>query len=150
MKQSVLQAQLTKASTAKIVSLYQKEKLTQHTPSPIVSNLPARTIDKIAVPNAEGWDFVHVDDILYLQANGNYTQIHFIDKRKSLIARTLKSFEHQLHHDQYFRSHQTYLVNINHVNKFYRGSGGYLLLDSGDKIPVARSRREALSKKMGL
>ena len=147
---NALRLQKVETKTAKIIQFNGGSPTPQTANTSSIINSIDRTISKIAIPNAEGYDFVHMDDILFLKAEGNYTQIHFTNKKKTLVARTLKSFGKILVYDQYFRSHQTYLVNVNHVEKFYRGSGGYLLLDNGDKIPVARSKREALSSMMHL
>jgi two-component system, LytTR family, response regulator len=42
--------------------------------------------------------------------------------------------------------HHSYLVNLNEVNKYVRGEGGYLIMSDGSTVNVSRSRKEALLK----
>ena len=35
-----------------------------------------------------------------------------------------------------------YFVNINQIKKFVRGEGGYLIMNDGTQITIARARRE--------
>jgi len=87
---------------------------------------------------------VHVNDISYLQAESNYTWVYLTNKEKHLIAKTLKEIESLLNFPQYFRAHKSYLVNLNHVDKYIRGQGGYLVTAGGEQIPVARSQKSDL------
>jgi two-component system LytT family response regulator len=101
-------------------------------------------LEKIALPIGEGFSMVHVNDICYLKAESNYTWVHLISKEKHLIAKTLKEVEGLLNFPQYFRAHKSYLVNLNHVDKYVRGQGGYLVTSGGEHIPVARSQKNDL------
>ena len=42
---------------------------------------------------------------------------------------------------QYFRAHKSYLVNLNHVDRYIRGQGGYLVMKDHTQIPVARTQK---------
>ncbi len=102
---------------------------------------------KLAIPSLEGLDFILIDDILYCQADGNYTIIHTKDE-KFIISKTLKMIEHLLENAPFFRTHQSYLVNINHIRKYLRGVGGEIILSDGSYVQVARARKEALMKRI--
>ncbi|NNF36859.1 MAG: response regulator transcription factor [Saprospiraceae bacterium] len=102
---------------------------------------------KLAIPSLEGLDFILIDDILYCKADGNYTIIHTKDE-KFIISKTLKMIEHLLENAPFFRTHQSYLVNVNHIRKYLRGVGGELILSDGSNIQVARARKEALMKRI--
>lgn len=101
-------------------------------------------LEKIALPVGEGFSMVHVNDISYLKAESNYTWVFLETKEKHLIAKTLKEIEALLNFPQYFRAHKSYLVNLNHVDKYVRGQGGYLVTSGGEQIPVARSQKSDL------
>jgi len=53
-----------------------------------------------------------------------------------------------IHGPQFFRSHQSYLVNLNFAQKYVRGQGGYLVLKDEMQIPVSRANKESLIKKL--
>jgi two-component system LytT family response regulator len=52
--------------------------------------------------------------------------------------------ESMLEFPQYFRAHKSHLVNLNHVDRYIRGQGGYLVLKDGTQIPVARTQKSDL------
>lgn len=104
----------------------------------------AEGMEKIALPTSEGFEFIHVNDIVYFKAESNYTWVHLVTGEKHLIARTLKQFSGFLSFTQLFRSHNSWIVNLNHVKKYIKGQGGYLVLNNGDTVPVSRSNKEGL------
>ena len=107
-------------------------------------------IEKIALPTSEGYEFVHINNILYLKAESNYTWVYLESNRKYLIAKTLKEMSSMISFPQFFRAHKSYLVNINHVARYVRGQGGYLVLDNGEQISVARGQKDALLKLLNI
>ena len=46
------------------------------------------------------------------------------------------------------RVHHSFLVNLNEVDKYIKGEGGYLVMSDGTTIDVSRSRKEILLKKL--
>jgi len=46
------------------------------------------------------------------------------------------------------RVHHSFLINLNEVEKYIRGEGGYVLMSDGSTIDVSRSRKEYLLKKL--
>jgi two-component system LytT family response regulator len=56
-------------------------------------NLKEHTLKKIALPVADGLRFVELTDIIYLEAEGAYTQVLLKDNSKLLISKKLKEFE---------------------------------------------------------
>ena len=101
---------------------------------------------KLAIPTQEGLHFINIRDICYCSGDGNYTNIVTSTGEKYLISKTLKGTEEMLSHPSFFRTHQSYLVNLHYIKQYIRGSGGYLVLQDGTTIQVARSRKEALMK----
>lgn len=101
----------------------------------------------IAIPTLEGFELIPVDEIIYCEADDNYTYLLLKDKRKVTASRTLKSIEDQLRDFPYFvRVHHSYIVNINEVTKYVKGEGGYLIMSDRSVVNVSRSRKEALLK----
>ncbi|HEX3081434.1 MAG TPA: LytTR family transcriptional regulator DNA-binding domain-containing protein, partial [Puia sp.] len=48
----------------------------------------------------------------------------------------------------FVRVHHSHLVNLNEVEKYFRGEGGYLLMSDKSTVDVSRSRKEILLKKL--
>ena len=103
--------------------------------------------NKIAVPTSEGFELVPADQVVYCEANDNYTHLFLKNKNKIIACRTLKEMEEQLQDFNFFiRVHHSYMVNLNEVTKYVRGEGGYLVMSEGSNVNVSRSRKEALLK----
>lgn len=101
-------------------------------------------LEHIALPTGEGFTMIHINDIAHLQAESNYTWVFVTGQKKYLVTKTLKDMEEMLRFPQYFRPHKSYLINLNHVDRYVRGQGGYLVLKDGSQIPVARSQKTEL------
>lgn len=102
---------------------------------------------KVALPTMEGYLFRPVSSILYMEAEGNYTKIFFSDGAQELICRTLRSVQELIgNYAQFVRVHRSYTVNIDHMDKYIRGKGGFIVMDGGKEISVSNSKKEALTQ----
>lgn len=99
----------------------------------------------IAIHDKGGMIFIQVKDILYLEGQGNYTNIHCIDK-KYLSSKTSKSFEAILDPSVFVRVHRSYIVNITKVVKYSPKEGGELEMVDRFCIPVSRRKRHVLKE----
>ena len=105
----------------------------------------------IALHTAEKIHIARLDDILRLEANGNYTEVHFTTGSKLLLTKTLKEFSQLLETAGFLRVHQSHLVNFIHLREFIKTDGGYLVMANGIKVPVAvRKRAEVVSRLDGV
>ncbi|MEZ4893797.1 MAG: LytTR family DNA-binding domain-containing protein [Saprospiraceae bacterium] len=99
-------------------------------------------VERIALSTGDGLVFVQTKDIAYCQAESNYTNVVMADNRKMLVAKTLKEIDETLSGKDFFRVHNSYLVNINHISRFVRGDGGYILMPDNTQITISRSKRD--------
>ena len=106
---------------------------------------------KIALPVSTGLILVYLRQILYLLADGSYTEIYLNDGTKILVSKKLKDFEKLLTAEKKFlRIHRSYLINLRHVREYNRTEGGVIVLENGEKLTVARDRREEFLSQMGI
>ena len=101
---------------------------------------------RIAISSMEGLQFVPTDDIIYLEANSNYTIFHIAGNRKITVAKTLKDFEDMLPASLFIRIHHSYLINKNGIEKYIRGEGGQVVMKNGVVLDVARRKKEEFLK----
>ena len=99
---------------------------------------------RIALASKESIEFVDPNDIIVCEANSNYTNIYLVEGRKRVISKTLKDFEEMLLQFDFFRPHNSHLINLGRVKEFIRGDGGYLVMENKMKIPVSKTRKEEL------
>jgi two-component system LytT family response regulator len=104
-------------------------------------------INKLAVPTLDGLELIPADELMWCDANDNYTHLYFKNKNRITTCRTLKEVEEQLQDFKLFiRIHHSHIVNMNEVIKYVRGEGGYVILSDGTSVNVSRSRKEILLK----
>jgi len=111
-------------------------------------NNPSKPINKIAMPTMEGLQMIPVDSIISCESDSNYTILHLKDKQKVIVSRTLKDIEEMLEDHSFSRVHHSYMVNLNEIQKYIKGEGGYLLMSDGSTVDVSRSKKEILLKKL--
>ena len=105
-------------------------------------------INKVALPTMEGLQMIAVDSIISCASDRNYTVLMLKDKQKIIVSRILKDIEEMLEDYSFLRVHHSYIVNLNEINKYIKGEGGYVIMNDGSSIDVSRSRKEILLKKL--
>lgn len=101
-------------------------------------------VKKIALPTFEGIEFINLKDIIYCEADGAYTHVHSVGGGKLYISKTLRHLEEALCDYHFFRVHNSYIVNIDYMQKYVKADGGYLLMTNGKQVKVSRSKKEKL------
>ncbi|OYZ49768.1 MAG: DNA-binding response regulator [Bacteroidetes bacterium 24-39-8] len=105
--------------------------------------------DKIALPFQNGVIFTEIKNILYCESENNYTRFHVFEGRNYLVSKTLGDIQEVLEERNFLRVHRQYLVNLDHIIKYVRGEGNYLILTNEINIPVARNKKEKLIERFG-
>jgi two-component system LytT family response regulator len=124
------------------------QRLVNHQLELLLSNIrkPAQT-QRIAIPSKKGYDFIPIADILRLEAQGSYTEVHLSDGKNYLTSKNIKEYEDMLPADTFCRVHHAHLVNLNFIRTYHRGRGGYLEMNNGVCIQVSvRKKDELLSR----
>lgn len=104
---------------------------------------------RIAVPSGNSIRFIDTDSICFLKADSSYTEIHFSDKSKLVVSRTLRNFEEAFEGNPlFFRCHKSYLVNCNYIVDYVKSEGGYLSLTDGSTLPISPERSAELLEKL--
>jgi two-component system, LytTR family, response regulator len=109
---------------------------------------PSTPVRKIALPSMEGLQMIEVDSIINCEADSNYTILYLKEKKKKVVSCTLKEVEELLEDHSFVRVHRCYLVNLNEVEKYIKGEGGYLVMSDGSTVDVSRTKKEELLKKL--
>jgi two-component system LytT family response regulator len=103
-------------------------------------------LQKIALPTMEGYELVIAAHIIRCESDGNYTQVFFKNGQKLLVSKTLKDIEELLAGHHFFRVHHSHLINLNEINRYIKGDGGYVVMSDNVNVNVARSKKDALLK----
>lgn len=110
----------------------------------LLANLAAGSnqFNKIALPTLSGYEMENINNIIYCEADENYTKIHTVRGEMILVSKNLGVIEELLPEKMFFRTHKSYLVNLNFIKKYIRTDHHYVELEDGTELDVAKRRTE--------
>jgi len=108
------------------------------------------TFRKIVLPTNNGFTVCEPSDIVRCEADRNYTYIFLKDKRKILVSKTIKEYEEMLEDHDFFRIHQSHLINLHYLKNYIRGRGGAVELTDGTVIDVAARKKADFMRRLSL
>ena len=91
----------------------------------------------------------NMDDIIWLEAAGDYVCVHLTGKTK-IVRRTLKAFMADLPSDGFQKIHRSTIINLNHVSEMIAQKKGEAILVMSDdhRLKVSRTYGSVLRKRM--
>ncbi|SFT85832.1 two component transcriptional regulator, LytTR family [Lishizhenia tianjinensis] len=95
---------------------------------------------KIALNTLEKIQIVNIEDIIRCESSVNYTTFYFMDGTKLLVTKTLKEFDKMLSEYNFFRVHQSHLINTEFIKEFLK-TNGELVMKDGTKVPVSTRKK---------
>lgn len=115
----------------------------------LISNLDrGEDEQRIAVAMAEKIEFIQINKIIRLQAEGNYTHIYLDDGKKYMVSKTLKDYDDLLERYNFLRTHQSHLVNFKKIASYVKTEGGFIVMSDGSQVPVSRMKKDEILKKI--
>ena len=98
---------------------------------------------QIALPTLEGLLFVELENIIRCEGESSYTSIYMENGKRELSSKNIGEIEHLLDGSGFFKIHKSHIVNLNKVRKYMKGNAGYVVMSSGDSVPVSRTKKES-------
>lgn len=105
---------------------------------------------KITLPVAEGFEFIQVDDILYIKADGSYTHFQMKESGRITSSKNLKFFEGILLEYGFFRIHNSSLINLKYIKRINKTAGGQVIMQDGEELGISKSRKDEFMKMLSL
>lgn len=99
---------------------------------------------RIVLTDISNTYLVTIKDIVRCQGENSYTHFFLKDGVEVLVSNTLKYFEKSLPGKLFFRAHQSHLINLMHIAKYNKSSGGAITMRDGSMVPVSTRRRNGL------
>jgi len=103
---------------------------------------------KMAVPTVDGLIFINLREVVRLEAKSNYTQINLENGEVLMATRTIKDYEDILPETLFCRIHNSHIINLQKIEKYHKGRGGYVVLEDGSEIEVAIRRRQEFLRRL--
>ncbi|MCF8365048.1 MAG: LytTR family DNA-binding domain-containing protein [Bacteroidales bacterium] len=108
----------------------------------LFENLRSSLPSKLAIPTSDGMEYLNTLEIIRVEADRSYSWFFLVDGRKILVSRNLKEYHELLADRNFFRPHNSHLINLDYVKKFIRQDGGSIILTDGSEVPVARGKKD--------
>lgn len=123
-------------------SLEQKERFNRN--QILLENLnqvPER--QQLMLPTQSGFDVVKLNEIVRIQADGNFSLVFLSNGEKKMVCRFLKHFEDILE-KPFLRVHRSHIINLNFVKAYTKGNGGFLTMQDDMEIEVSNSYKSSV------
>ncbi len=90
--------------------------------------------------------FLPLAEITWIEADGAYARVHLQNGRSHLVRETLADLHPRLDPALFLRAHRSAIVNRSFVREVQTAGRAeyYLVLESGQRVPLSRRRREAV------
>lgn len=102
----------------------------------------------IRVPNSEGFEIIHIPDIVRVEADNSYSTLVLNTGRSVIISKGIREFEPLLTVHPLVRVHRSHIINLSHLQSYSGTEGGWVLLTNGEQVPVSRRRVKDLKEKL--
>ncbi|MDY0103040.1 MAG: LytTR family DNA-binding domain-containing protein [Lentimicrobium sp.] len=99
---------------------------------------------KIVLRTAEAMHIIDILDIFFCKSDNSYTTFYFENDEPIIVSKSLKEYESLLVDFNFFRPHQSYLVNLNHIKKVDKSDGGFIIMKNKKEIPVSMRQMKNL------
>ncbi|MCD4730695.1 MAG: LytTR family DNA-binding domain-containing protein [Bacteroidales bacterium] len=103
-----------------------------------------QTKKKIILKTFDNVYLLKVKEIIYVESDGRYSTFFLESGENVMVSNTLKHYQEMLIDFGFFRVHKSYLINLNHIHRFEKAEGGYVILTDDAKVPVASRKRDQL------
>lgn len=107
-----------------------------------LTRLQLPSLSKISLPVLEGYIFINPHDIIRCEGARSYSNFFMADGKKIIVSLRLKECEEILPQKQFFRVHHSHIINLQHIIRYVRGRGGYVVMEDKSTVEVAASRKD--------
>lgn len=98
------------------------------------------TNDILILSLQDSFQVINLKELLFCESDKGYTTFYLDNGKKYIVSKTLKEFEERLSESYFIRPHQSYIVNLNFIDKYDKA--GVIHLQTGQKIPVSSRKKE--------
>ncbi len=97
---------------------------------------------KLCISNINGFSIINAQDIIYCEADSCYTIFKLKNNTQIISSKTLSEYEEILDKSLFFRIHRSYIINLDSIVEYRKGSGGNVVMSNGAELEVSRRKKE--------
>jgi len=103
---------------------------------------------RMVLPCKEGFVFVDVEDIMYCEADSNYTIFVTTDNQKHWVSKTIKEYVDLLEDFGFIRVHRSYIINPEYVIKFVKTRPSSIVMKDDSTIVISKRKRNEVLQRL--
>lgn len=108
------------------------------------------TNKKLPVATIDGILLLPMLDIVRLEAMGSYCTIFLTQQKKIVASKPLAEFEVLLDNNNFLRVHKSHMINLNFVERYLRGEGGFVIMTDGAEVSVSKMMKSELLERLNI
>lgn len=98
----------------------------------------------IGLADEKGISYVKIKDIIRLEADRNYSHFFFLDGTRMLVSKNIGFYIEMLGNYDMVQVHRAHMVNVNHIKRYVKMNGPYLIMCDGSEVPVSKIYKDNL------
>lgn len=107
----------------------------------MLESLESQSISKLVIHTNKGQKIIQINDIISIEADRSYCQIHTSDNNSYIQSKNLKHFENLFQdNDQFIRCHKSWIINSNYVDS-YSNSDLLVYLKNGQEVKLSKYKK---------
>ncbi|HEY0898531.1 MAG TPA: LytTR family DNA-binding domain-containing protein [Sphingobacteriaceae bacterium] len=103
-------------------------------------NMTEKNLTKLTIQHSQGFHIVEVQDIMYIEADSNYSMLYLQSGEVIVATKSLKEFEEILQVSSFVRIHKSIILNLNFLKNYSNANGLCVKLNNNQELPVSRRR----------
>ncbi len=106
--------------------------------------------EKITILEQYGFRILKLSELMYMQADSNYTILHLSGLEKIVVTRSLSEFEEMINNPLFVRIHKSTILNLDFLKSYSSFQGNTAELSDGTRLSISRRKliefREAVDR----
>jgi len=99
-----------------------------------------KKITKLNLPHLNGFHILNVNNILYVEADSNYSIFHLENNDRVIVSKHLKEYEEILVNTGFSRIHKSTIINLQHLTHYSNKNGLIVCMSDNSEHTVSRRR----------
>lgn len=97
--------------------------------------------DSIMINTSKKVLFVPKSEIVMIKGEGSYSRLYMESGREEIVSKNLAHYEREINSQQFFRTHQSFLVNVAHVKNLLLENGLQIEMNNGLMAHLTTSKK---------
>jgi two-component system LytT family response regulator len=113
----------------------------------LISDARFKGVEKIKISTSSGFELINLSELISLEAQGAYSYARLKGGKSIMITKPLKELEMRLNLNIFFRTHRSFIINLDHIKRF-ESERNKIIMSDNISIPLARRRMEEFKEKL--